>query len=65
MADDHGPALNTDRELYREPGDWRGDFYSDSIHVTKDGTIEDSTLAALVPWLRRPDATVTQQEKKP
>ena len=41
MSDDLGPmaAQNTDRELYREPGDWRGDFYSDSIHVTESGAI--------------------------
>lgn len=32
-------AANTDRELYREPGDWRGDFYSDSIHVAESGAI--------------------------
>ena len=31
-----GSAVNTDRELWRERD---GDFYADSIHVTKDGAI--------------------------
>jgi hypothetical protein len=32
--------MNTDRELYREPDkDDKGDFYSDSVHVTQDGGI--------------------------
>lgn len=31
-----GPALNTDREIWRERP---GDFYADSIHVTAQGTI--------------------------
>lgn len=30
------PALNTDRELWRER---EGDYYADSIHVTADGKI--------------------------
>lgn len=32
-------AKNTDRELYREPDKGDGSFYSDSIHVTRDGGI--------------------------
>lgn len=36
---DSGPAINTDRELYREPDKGGGDFYSDSIHVTENGGI--------------------------
>lgn len=32
-------AANTDREIYRAPSDWRGDIYSDSIHVTESGAI--------------------------
>jgi hypothetical protein len=31
-----GPAENTDREIWRETP---GDFYSPSIHVTKEGGI--------------------------
>ena len=31
-----GPCVNTDVEIWRERP---GDFYSDSIHVTKDGMI--------------------------
>lgn len=31
-----GPALNTDREIWRERP---GDFYADSIHVTEQGSI--------------------------
>ena len=38
MADEN-QAENTDRELYREPDKGHGSFYSDSIHVTKDGGI--------------------------
>jgi hypothetical protein len=31
---------NTDRELWREPDkDGKGDFYSDSVHVTQEGGI--------------------------
>jgi len=31
---------NTDRELWREPGDWpNGDYYAPSIHVTAWGNI--------------------------
>jgi hypothetical protein len=31
---------NTDRELWRQPDkDGKGDFYSDSVHVTQDGGI--------------------------
>lgn len=34
------PALNTDRELYREPkGDLPSDYYANSLHVTIDGRI--------------------------
>lgn len=33
------PRENTDRELWREPDKGNGDFYSDSIHVTKEGGI--------------------------
>ncbi len=32
-------AANTDREIYREPDAGHGSFYSDSIHVTKEGGI--------------------------
>lgn len=32
-------AKNTDRELYREPDQGNGSFYSDSIHVTEGGGI--------------------------
>lgn len=32
-------AKNTDRELYREPDQGNGSFYSDSIHVTEYGSI--------------------------
>jgi hypothetical protein len=31
-----GPCENTDRELWRERD---GDYYADSIHVTKEGSI--------------------------
>lgn len=30
---------NTDRELWRGPDEGGGDFYADSIHVTKEGAI--------------------------
>lgn len=32
-------AKNTDRELYREPDQGCGSYYSDSIHVTQQGGI--------------------------
>jgi hypothetical protein len=33
-------VMNTDRELYREPDkEGVGDYYSSSVHVTKDGGI--------------------------
>lgn len=35
-SEDCGPAVNTDREIWRERP---GDFYSDSIHVTASGSI--------------------------
>lgn len=35
-----GPVLNTDRELYREPGEGPGmEYYANSVHVTQDGEI--------------------------
>lgn len=34
-----GAVENTDRELWRGPDDGCGDFYADSIHVTKNGGI--------------------------
>lgn len=30
---------NTDREIWREPDEGNGDYYADSIHVTKEGGI--------------------------
>lgn len=30
-------ALNTDREIYRGPDEGCGDYYADSLHITKDG----------------------------
>lgn len=35
-AANHGPARNTDREIWRERPD---DYYADSIHVTEGGGI--------------------------
>lgn len=36
----NGPALNTDRELYREDtGDSAGSHYENSLHVTAQGHI--------------------------
>ncbi len=32
-------CVNTDRELYREPDQGGGSYYSDSIHVTESGGI--------------------------
>jgi hypothetical protein len=34
-----GPALNTDREIWRGPDEGNGDYYADSVHVTKEGAI--------------------------
>jgi hypothetical protein len=33
------PAKNTDREIWRGPDEGGGDFYADSLHVTKDGAL--------------------------
>jgi hypothetical protein len=32
-------CLNTDREIWRGPDEGCGDYYADSIHVTKQGGI--------------------------
>jgi hypothetical protein len=36
---DDQACLNTDRELWRGPDEGCGDYYADSIHVTKEGGI--------------------------
>lgn len=36
MSETDGSALNTDREIWRER---EGDYYADSIHVTREGNI--------------------------
>lgn len=34
-----GPCENTDRELWRGPDEGGGDFYADSIFITKEGAL--------------------------
>jgi hypothetical protein len=36
---DNGPCENTDTELWRGPDEGCGDFYADSLHMTKEGAL--------------------------
>lgn len=36
---DYEACENTDREIWRGPDEGSGDFYADSLHITKDGAL--------------------------
>lgn len=36
---DHQACENTDREIWRGPDEGGGDFYADSLHITKGGAL--------------------------
>lgn len=39
MTDATAACVNTDREIWRGPDEGGGDFYADSLHVTKEGSL--------------------------
>lgn len=36
---DNGPCENTDREIWRGPDEGNGDYYADSVFITKEGAL--------------------------